>query len=75
VETHYGCFDVNKPWRHLLGALLRVACCKVPFAFAIQWWLFGKKMGSGTAVKQFVGVNSISIRAIRKILRTPGMTW
>jgi len=42
-------------------------------AIAIQQKGIGERMSGSVAVRKAVGVNSLSIRAIRKILETPGM--
>ena len=42
---------------------------------AIQQKGIGERMSGSVAVRKFVGVNSLSIRAIEKILSAPGLAF
>lgn len=45
-------------------------------AIVIQQKVFGEYMASRSVwVRSFIGVNSVEMRAIRRILQAPGMTW
>ena len=68
---------VNNGWS--FGASLAFAC-GVCFsikliAILMQQMVIGQTMSGSLKVRQLVGVNSISIRAIRKILDRPGMSF
>ena len=44
-------------------------------AVCIQQKVFGEGLGKFVAIRQMVGINSIAIKAIRKILEAPGMSF
>jgi hypothetical protein len=55
-------------WPATLFASIIGILSKIPLAFTIQWGVLGKQLGTSVAVRSLVGVNSVSIRAIQKIL-------
>jgi hypothetical protein len=50
-----------------------VACMVKALAILGQQKVIGAKMGNKVAVRRMVGVNSVTIRAIKKILKRPGL--
>merc|ERR1719502_452196 len=60
-------------WGALFFSSLLSFLIKLPLAITVQQKMIGEYMGDQVEVKRLVGVNSITIRAIDKILRRPGV--
>eukprot|EP01062_Namystynia_karyoxenos_P015959 TRINITY_DN15827_c0_g4_i1.p1 TRINITY_DN15827_c0_g4~~TRINITY_DN15827_c0_g4_i1.p1 ORF type:complete len:1169 (+),score=366.64 TRINITY_DN15827_c0_g4_i1:386-3892(+) len=67
-EDTFGSFPAALLYASLIAFLLKL------MAIAAQQKLIGAKMGHKVKVRSFVGINSMSIRAIRHILQRPGMS-
>eukprot|EP00929_Paragymnodinium_shiwhaense_P060207 TRINITY_DN30092_c0_g1_i1.p1 TRINITY_DN30092_c0_g1~~TRINITY_DN30092_c0_g1_i1.p1 ORF type:complete len:887 (+),score=182.53 TRINITY_DN30092_c0_g1_i1:108-2768(+) len=66
-----------EPWLDFYGSLLFASMLSLILklnAVALQQKVIGECMGSGVYIRQLVGCHSVSIRAIEKILRKPGLT-
>ena len=59
-------------WGALMFSSFLSFLIKLPLAITIQQKCIGEYMGDSVEVKRLVGINSITIRAIDKILRRPG---
>eukprot|EP00924_Labyrinthula_sp_SR-Ha-C_P016300 snap_masked-scaffold_106-processed-gene-0.10-mRNA-1 protein AED:1.00 eAED:1.00 QI:0/0/0/0/1/1/4/0/402 len=70
AETEFGNLVLG-----ILYALLVSLCLKL-FALVLQQKIIGERFGStNVAVRRAVGVNSITIRAMKKILMTKGLSF
>jgi hypothetical protein len=60
-------------WQAICYASVLSFLIKIPLAFTMQMKCIGEQFSDNLWVKKSVGVNSITIKAIQKILKTPGM--
>eukprot|EP00756_Hemistasia_phaeocysticola_P000860 Hpha_TRINITY_DN10624_c0_g1::TRINITY_DN10624_c0_g1_i1::g.156586::m.156586 len=66
-EEEFGSFPAALVYAIIVTFILKC------LAIACQQKLIGERFSDNTSVKAFVGINSMQIRAIRSILRQPGM--
>jgi hypothetical protein len=60
-------------WQAICYASVLSFLIKIPLAFTMQMKCIGEQFSDNLWVKKAVGVNSITIKAIQKILKEPGM--